>query len=145
MQYRSDKARHRQEGQVLDLVCNRGLFDWYRCKWESPEISYAYHFKLAVRLAGGVIGISSPLVRVDGGKLNVCNLGAIKPEVKVVGGLSPQIDSALNVIGVDDLVNALLDLSFEALETLVMNTILDAVDWLVGGVSTVYGNVKCFA
>jgi hypothetical protein len=79
------------------------------------------------------------------GKLNVCNLGGIVPNVKIVGGLSPQIDSSLNVIGVDALVNAALDLTFEGLETLVANAILDVTDWLIEVYGSAYGNIRCLS
>jgi hypothetical protein len=105
-----------------DGVCNKGL-KFYHCRWESPEISYLYHFKLAVRFAGGAITLTNPHVRMSNKGLNVCNLGAVKSAVVMAGGEVPQLDQQINFPGAVNVVNVLLDVGFEGIETMAGNAI----------------------
>jgi hypothetical protein len=141
----TDVTKHviaRKGAAWTDGICSRGLH-FYHCRWESPEISYAYHFKLAIRFGGGEIILTNPQVRLTGKGLNVCNMGAVQSKVILIGGDVPQIDTSLNVPGAEAIVNALLDLSFEAVESLVANSILDQANWLVDTVGTTGGNLYC--
>jgi hypothetical protein len=127
-------------------ICNSGPFNWYRCKWESPEVSFLYHYKLAIRLGGGTITLTNPHIRITGRGLNICNPGAVTSVLKEVGGVVPQIDTTSNfLVGpARDILNASLDVTFETGETMVANTIQDQASWLVSSTGTVLGNALCF-
>jgi hypothetical protein len=126
----------------MDGTCSKGL-KFYHCRWESPEVSYDYHFKLAIRIAGGLVILTNPRISMTNQGLNVCNLGAVVSKVKIIGGDFPQLDGSLMFPGAKEVVNGLLDLSFEAVETLVADSIGDEVNWLVDAGGTTIGNLFC--
>jgi hypothetical protein len=129
-----------------DGTCSDDLIHWHHCRWESPEVSYSYYFKLAIRFAAGSITLTNPKVRLTSQGLDVCNVGAIVPIFppgRIVGGDVPQLKTANNLPGAEQLVNALIDLSFEAVETLVANTIVGETSWLISTVGSAGETLYC--
>jgi hypothetical protein len=125
-----------------DGICSKGL-NVYHCRWESPEVSYSYHFHLGVRLLSVSLLMTNPRVHLDSsGDVSVCNLGAlVVTPLAIVGGYSPGIDS--NYPGLDNIVNGLIQIGLESFQSVALTGIGLGLGWFVSPVATLGGNVLC--
>jgi hypothetical protein len=125
-----------------DGICNRG-FEVYTCRWESPEISYAYHIHLGVRLLTATVTMTNPhLYLGSGGNIGVCNIGAATISgVALAGGYSPGIDTPYP--GLDNIVNGLIQIGFEPAQSLAATAIGNGVGLLFSTIATPTGNMLC--
>lgn len=127
-----------------DGICSKGL-KFYHCRWESPEISYTYHISLNVRNITAPISLSNPLLFLhEDGNVTICNRGVVTVGIPVVfvGGYSPGIDS--NYPGLDNIVNGIIQFTFEPAQSLAGSSLGNTAGWLVSTLATVDGNTFCF-
>jgi hypothetical protein len=117
----------------------------WACKWEwsTPEISFGYTIKLAVRFLNYNLTLTQPhLYLQEGGKLDVCNVGAaVLVSGPSIGGYSPQISTPLP--GADNIVNGIIAANFEAAQSVVATAVSSTVGWLVSAGITSVGNALC--
>ena len=128
-----------------DGICNKG-FEFYSCRWESPEISYTYHIHLGVELISATLLMSNPHVYLSSrGEVSVCNLGVLAvasvPPPVFLGGYSPGIDSPYP--GLDNIVNGIIQFSFEPFQSMAATTFGTGVGWFVSSVASPMGNLFC--
>jgi hypothetical protein len=124
-------------------ICSKGL-EFYRCEWHwsTPEINIIYNIHLAVRFGEETITMTHPRLRLRSNGLNVCNMGAILvPNTIAIGGYSPNI--VTNYPDASNLINGLIDATFEPVQSLAVSAIGTGVGWLVSGAATVDGNLMC--
>lgn len=131
----------RQGEWWTDGICSRG-FEIYHCRWESPEISYAYHIHLAVRNITATVAMSNPRVYMSGNEMRVCNLGAaVVTPLVIAGGYSPGIDSPYP--GLDNIVNGLIQIGFEPIQSLGLTGLGQGLGWFLSSAATAAGNALC--
>ncbi len=125
-----------------DGICNRG-WEIYSCRWESPEIGYAYHIHLGVELLTATVTMTNPhLYLGSGSQIGVCNIGAVAiSNVVLSGGYSPGIDTPYP--GLDNIVNGLIQIGFEPAQTIAATAIGNEVGLVFSGVTTSAGNLFC--
>ena len=127
-----------------DGICSTGL-QFYHCRWESPESSYSYHFKLRVVTLDGFITITKPRIRLDDkNNVHFCNIGVLDTsQFLVVGGVSPQIDGVQNFPGAQVAVNALLDAIFTTAESPIFTSAASGLGWMASSVIGTVGAMAC--
>jgi hypothetical protein len=125
-----------------DGICNKG-FEIYRCRWESPEISYAYHIHLGIELLTASFVMTNPHFYFgSGSQVGVCNIGAVAiTDVVVLGGYSPGIDSPYP--GLDNIVNGLIQIGFEPVQSVAATALGTGVGWALSAITTPAGNLFC--
>jgi hypothetical protein len=115
----------------------------WRCRWETPELSFNYRIKFAIRLAVGALVITRPLIYLDDNRLRICNLGIVQTTgLGIAGGYSPQIVTPFGGDG-EKIINAFISTAFELPQTLVASSIASGAGWLISGVATPLGNAMC--
>jgi hypothetical protein len=118
-----------------DGVCTQ-LFPpkaWH-CHWESPEISYSYHFTSRVLGFGGVIGLPATTLRLTGRHLSFCSPGPPDmAQFAIIGPLLvPQIDSSANIVAelAAKGANVLMQIHFGVWETFLTTAVANGAGWL---------------
>jgi hypothetical protein len=125
-----------------DGICNRG-WQIYSCRWESPEVSYAYHVHLGVRLLSANLTMTNPHLYLSSrGEVSVCNLGAVLVmPLAQLGGYSPGIDSPYP--GLDNIVNGIIQIGFEPFQSVLVTGLGTGIGWFVSSAASTAGNLLC--
>ena len=125
-----------------DGICSKGLH-LYHCRWESPEISYSYHYHLNVESLAVTALLTNPHIYLHyDGRIAACNVGVLNiGPVVALGGYSPGIDSPYP--GLDNIVNGLIQIYLEPYQSAVLTAVGTGAGWLVSSIATPVGNVLC--
>lgn len=126
-----------------DGICSKG-FEVYQCHWEIniPEVAIDWHAHADVFFGATTLTMTTPVVRLGDGKVDVCNEGAVAmPASAVVMGVSPQIDSPYP--HAFDIINLGLRATFVGAESLAGTTLANGVGWTASAIGTPLGNLKC--
>jgi hypothetical protein len=127
-----------------------GLFPPHSCRWSVtiPKVAFSWHKRFEIHELAGTAVLTRPRLDLQNGRLQVCNLGVISlgPPIGalvVIGGVSPQTDSAWP--GADQIFNPIISGFFGMAESAVSTALLNGTGLLASAIATPSGNILCLA